>query len=127
MRYLILLALLGFAPPAFAQTAIVPATIHGCGTVTATAASAAITAAVTLCPNSPPLPGGGSSTIALKVKVQGNATAGVYVCKFGGACTTSGELLLAGESGTFGINRDINAGPPTVLAVSGSQPVYLEW
>lgn len=112
-----------------AQTVIVPMRVHGCGTVTATTSSSTISAAnITLCPGSPAFPTSGTLSVPLKIKVQSSATQGVYVCKFGGTCTTAGELMAIGESVTSGLeNINIGTAPPSVLSVSGSQPVFIEW
>jgi hypothetical protein len=130
LRFLIILALLALPAGSRAQTVIWPAPVHGCGTITATVASAAISAAtLTLCTNSPAFPGpSGTISVPIKFKVQGAATAGVYICKFGGTCTAaSGEMLGVGESATLGV-QNLNATPSiSILAVSGSQPVYVEW
>jgi hypothetical protein len=79
---------------------------------------------VTLCPGVTSFPLT-SLGMTLTVANQPNSTASVYLCPFGGTCATTGQLLAAGS----GVTKSLPFAsiPPTVVAVSGTQTIYLEW
>ena len=122
-----LLIALAFLAPwgAYAGTDITPQKTFGCGTIAVTTSSIAITAAnVTLCPGTTSFPGSALG-IALNVVAQIDNTANVILCPTGGTCATVGLKLSPGMSVTK--NVPFSVMPPTAIAVSGTQYLYIEW
>jgi hypothetical protein len=67
--------------------------MHGCGTIAVPTSSTAINSAnITLCANAQVFPPG-QLVVPLKVKVQALSPSAVYLCKQGGTCSTTGELV----------------------------------
>jgi hypothetical protein len=131
MRFLCLFLLaigLGTTAARAQPANIQPAPLHGCGTIAVPTSSTAINSAtITLCANAQVFPPG-QLVVPLKVKVQALSPSAVYLCKQGGTCSTTGELVVAGESVTTNLNaQNIATQPPTIIGVTGTAIVYLEW
>lgn len=125
-------ALLAAPVPALAQSQgggpIVPPRLTGQGVQTATGSSASINAAnVAATGSSPAFPTSLPNSF-MTVKVQGNQAAGVAVCWIGGTCTTaSGEIIEPGESATRNLFNTFGTATPTVISLSGSVIISVEW
>lgn len=108
---------------------LIPPTLSGQGTQTATGSSATISAAnVTPTGASGTFPLTALPTGYLTVKVLGSQTAMIAVCWLGGMCTfASGEVIEVGESVTRNVATTFNSSPPTVISQSGNVVFSVEW
>lgn len=125
MRKLLFLALLvPFAAHAQSYVVTTPIPFSGQGVMSVTTASQAVaTANVTKAPNSIGFPVTVLPVGVLRVK----AAAAISVCWQGGTCTaTNGELLAAGESRIVALQA-FSTTPPTMIAVTGTVAVEVEW
>ena len=106
---------------------IVPTALSGQATMAVSTTSTAVSSEnVTLAPNST-FPSGALPSGVLSVKLQATATGNISVCWRGGTCTAStGVILAPGESVTKTLPA-FSTLPPSIISVSGSQPVELEW
>lgn len=113
---------------AWGQQPSLPTPLHGCGTMSVTTASQAVTTAnITLCPNSPAFPAGPLG-VPLRIEVQQNSSVGAYVCWLGGTCTTVGEFTAPGVSNVKGVQfLNIATQPPTIITATGTAVIYVEW
>lgn len=113
-KLLLLAALVAWPVAAFAQFPAFPTISNGYGTLAVTAASTAVST-VTIGPSSNTwiMPLNGNLTIYNSPASAGN----LYVCLFGGTCTSSnGFPLIAGQQITFNIGGRTTS--PTVIADS---------
>lgn len=128
-RLLTALAALLWIGAAHAQTKIFPPPIVGQAVMSATTTSAAINSAnVTLSPGSSGFPPGNLPNSYLRIKVLASQTGTVAVCWFGGTCSgTTGEVIAVGEAVQKGISWNIATQPPTIIALTGTVIVEVEW
>ena len=100
----------------------------GQGVMSVTTTSQVVSSAnVTLAPNSIAFPAAGLPIELLRVKLQPGASANLSVCWRGGTATaTNGELLSADESRIVALPA-FATNPPTMISVSGTVAVEVEW
>lgn len=126
MKRIILALAIALAPiAASAQTAITPTPSHGCATISVTTSSEVINSGnVTLCPGVLAFPAS-QSGLTMTIINESNSTDYVVLCPFGGTCAAVGLDIAPGGGKTMSV--PFITTPPTVIAHSGTQILYLEW
>ena len=121
--------LAAFAVPALGQTvtAIVPSKTVGYGTLSVAGASVALST-LTLGPSSAVFPTGNLPNGYMTVRNAVASANTVFLCEFGGTCTTANGIPLAnGESKTFSVSPTAGSlTSPTVIS-GGTATVTAEW
>jgi hypothetical protein len=108
-----------------AQTAIMPLNTQGCATMQLTTASKAISAAnVTVLPNSA-YPGSNFG-LSFYVEADYSNTQNIIFCPMGGTCSISAGVTM-GAGGSRTMRIPFVTTPPTVIAASGTQQVFVCW